>query len=379
MIYNKQIKSLELSAIRKLNKLADKETINLGIGRPFCQTPEVIKNAGIEAIENNKTYYTNNLGIKKLRHAISTRYQLGNFKNSLVTLGAAEAIYLVIKTLTNYDDEVLIPNPGYLAYEPICKMVGLKAKSYCLNNKHKINFDKLKKLITSKTKMIIINHPGNPTGVSFNKEELQELIKICIDNNIYLISDESYIGINFSSEKLYSVADLSLEKNIISICSLSKEYSMTGWRLGWIYTNSENIKQLVKPHLFINSCATTISQYAGLKAIEDNPREVVEKLEINKNIMKSYLDAMENISYIKSNSGLYFFIDVSYYGDDKKLAKKILEDINVLTIYGSAFGKNGKGYLRLSFGPRPNKIKKGMKKLTNYFNNLERKQHEIQY
>ncbi|MGM0378436.1 MAG: pyridoxal phosphate-dependent aminotransferase [Bacillota bacterium] len=372
MIYNKIIDSLELSAIRKLNRLANKETINLGIGRPFCQTPEVIKKAGINAIENNKTYYTSNLGIKELRKKISDRYQLGNYKNSLVTLGAAEAIYLAIKTLTNYNDEVLIPNPGYLAYEPICNMVGLNAKSYYLNDKHKINFNKLEQLITSKTKMIIINHPGNPTGVSFSKKELKKLINICIKNDIYLISDESYIGINFSNNKLFSVADLSLDNNIIAISSLSKEYSMTGWRLGWIYTTNANINQLVKPHLFINSCATTISQYAGLKALESNPREVVKKLEINKNIMASYLEQINNIKYIESSSGLYYFIDISYYGNDKKLAKQILEDINVLTIYGSAFGENGKGYLRLSFGPKPNQIKKGMKKLSNYFNNLER-------
>lgn len=367
MIINR-IKELSFSEIRAMNRKANENTINLGIGRPFCETPSSIKEAGIKAIKNNKTYYSNNMGIKKLREVISNRYNLGSFENSLVTVGAAEGIYTAMVSILTNEDEVLIPNPGYLAYEPIGKMIGCIVKDYPLKSNHQLNIDEIEKKINEKTKMIIINNPGNPTGVMFNESDLKELIKIAKKRNLVILSDESYQGLVYNNGKCKSLADFDLSKNIIVLSSVSKEFSMTGWRVGWIYTHKDNIDEMVKPHLYINSCASTISQYAAYEAIKGNTREVVNKLKENKIIMKNYLDKMENINYIESDSGLYYFIDISFYGDDKEVAIDLLKKENVLTIPGSVFGDNGKGHLRLSFGAKPNDIKEAMNRILRYFN-----------
>ncbi|MEA1974929.1 MAG: pyridoxal phosphate-dependent aminotransferase [Bacillota bacterium] len=374
---NRKVKEMEFSAIRELNSYTDKLTINLGIGRPYLKTPSIIKNAAIDAIKNDKTFYTSNYGIKELREVISNRYKFGNYENALITVGAAEAIYTTMMSFLYEGDEVLIPNPGYLAYEPIAKILSAKPVLYELNDTYQIDFIKLEKLITKKTTMIIINHPGNPTGVEFSKKSLNMLIEIANKNNIVIVSDEVYQGLNYSNETIFSLADLALTNKIVVISSLSKEYSMTGFRIGWIYTNSSNINQLVKPHLYINSCATTISQYAALCALKENPREVVNKLKENKSLMKNYLTQIKNIKFIESNAGLYYFIDVSYFGDDKVLTFAILKEINLLVIFGSAFGSKGKGYIRLSFGAKPSDIENGMKKLMNFLNSLERNEYAI--
>jgi aspartate/methionine/tyrosine aminotransferase len=368
-MFNKKINDLDFSKIRELNKMATSNTINLGIGRPFCETPQSIKNAAIEAINSNKTYYTSNLGIKELREVVSERYHYGNFENVLVTVGVAEAIYIAMISFLDKEDEVLIPNPGYLAYKPIGDMIGCKVNSYSLNKKYQLDFDDIKIKITNKTKMIIINNPGNPTSAIFNKSDLEKLIKIANDNNIIILSDEVYKGLVYTDEKCVSIADINMNENIIVLSGVSKEFSMTGWRVGWIYSVKENINQMVKPHLYINSCAASISQYAAYEALKNNTREVVNQLKENKLIMKYYLDKIPNINYVDSNFGLYYFIDISEYGDDEIISKDILKIKNTLTIPGIAFGSNGKGYLRLSFGANPEEIKEGMKRLIDYFIN----------
>lgn len=367
------IKNLEFSEIRKLNRLATEETINLGIGRPFCQTPEVIKQAGINAIIDNQTYYSNNLGIQKLREVISDRYALGTYENALVTVGAAEAIYTTMVSFLSREDEVLIPNPGYLAYGPIGEMIGCKVKQYDLTADYQLDLDQINALITNKTKMIIINNPGNPTGVVLQPQDLKALMEIASANDLVIVSDEAYQGLSYSGVPCPSLADFQLTKNNVVISSVSKEYSMTGWRVGWIYTHQEYIDQLVKTHLYINSCATTISQHAAYAALKENPRTVVQVLKENKKRMRKYLDQIENISYIESSAGLYYFIDVSYFGEDRELAYELLEAIDLLTIPGSAFGNNGTGCLRLSFGAQPEAIEKGMTRLVAFLNNYERK------
>jgi aspartate/methionine/tyrosine aminotransferase len=164
-----KVKALEYSKIRALNQLANNETINLGIGRPYCKTPEYIKAAGIKAISDDQTYYSSNYGIKVLRDEISKRYSRGNFNNALVTIGAAEGIYLTMRSFLETGDEVLIPNPGYLAYEPIAKLTGASCKFYELTESHQINFQSLSKNISKATKMLVIYNPGNPPGVDFKE------------------------------------------------------------------------------------------------------------------------------------------------------------------------------------------------------------------
>jgi len=368
-----RVKALEYSKIRALNQLATDKTINLGIGRPYCKTPDYIKRAAIEAINNDKTYYSSNYGIKALRAEISKRYSSGDFNNALVTIGAAEGIYLTMRSFLEAGDEVLIPNPGYLAYEPIGKLTGASCKFYNLTDTYQMDFESLINNISKKTKMIIINNPGNPTGVKFKEEDLERLLSLANEKNILVLSDEAYQGLVYDNIKVKSLYDFQLNENIIVLSSVSKEFSMTGWRIGWIYAHKNTIDEMVKHHLLMNSCASTISQYAVLEALKNNKGIVVKKLKENKEIMAGYLEAIENINYVNTKAGLYFFIDVSYYGSDDAIVMALLKEKDVLTIPGSAFGSRGKGHIRLSFGATPEDIHEAMKRIVEFFKGYDLK------
>lgn len=366
-----QVKALEYSKIRALNQLANKETINLGIGRPFCKTPEYIKKAAIDAINNDETYYSSNYGIKALRNEISKRYSKGNFNNALVTIGAAEGIYLVMRSLLEAGDEVLIPNPGYLAYEPIGRLTGATCKFYELTENYQLSFESISNNISDHTKMIIINNPGNPTGVAFKEKDLEKLVQLANEKGIIILSDEAYQGLNYSGNRVKSLYDFNHDDNVIAISSVSKEFSMTGWRIGWIYGNQGFIDEMVKHHLLMNSCASTISQYAALEGLKNNKGIVINQLKKNKNIMASFLEKIKHIKYVHTEAGLYYFIDVSFYGNDDEITMELLKQKNVLVIPGSAFGSKGKGHLRLSFGAKPDDIREAMTRIIDYFNSID--------
>ncbi len=365
-----QVKALEYSKIRSLNQLANEETINLGIGRPYCKTPDYIKKAAVDAINNDETYYSSNYGIKALRDEISKRYTKGDFNNALVTIGAAEGIYLVMRSLLEAGDEVLIPNPGYLAYEPIGRLTGASCKYYELNKNYQISLKSIYDKITDQTKMIIINNPGNPTGVAFHGGDLEKLVQLANEKNIIILSDEAYQGLNYNGSRVKSLYDYNHKDNVIAISSVSKEFSMTGWRIGWIYGNRGFIDEMVKHHLLMNSCASTISQYAALEGLKNNKGIVINQLRENKNIMENYLRKIEHIKYVNTEAGLYYFIDVSFYGNDDEITMDLLKEKNVLVIPGSAFGSRGKGHLRLSFGAKPDDIKEAMTRINDYFKNI---------
>lgn len=366
-----QVKALEYSKIRALNQLANEETINLGIGRPYCKTPDYIKKAAIDAINNDETYYSSNYGIKALRNEISKRYNKGDFNNALVTIGAAEGIYLVMRSVLEAGDEVLIPNPGYLAYEPIGRLTGAACKFYELTKNYQIDFESLSNNISNQTKMIIINNPGNPTGVAFKEEDLEKLVELANEKNVIILSDEAYQGLNYNGERIKSLYDYNHDDNVIAISSVSKEFSMTGWRIGWIYGDKGYIDEMVKHHLLMNSCASTISQYAALEGLKNYKGIVINQLKENKEIMASYLEKIEHIKYVHTEAGLYYFIDVSFYGTDDKITMDLLKDKNVLVIPGSAFGSKGRGHLRLSFGAKPDDIKEAMIRIIDYFKNID--------
>lgn len=364
---SKSIRDLEYSMIRSLNDLTDDNTINLGIGRPYCKTPEVVKEAAIKAITEDKTTYTSNYGLMALRKAISRRYKYGDENNALVTIGAAEGIYLSMLSLLEKEDEVLIPDPGYLAYEPIAQMIGCPYKKYPLDKNHQLDINKISDLMTDATKMIIINNPGNPTGVAFKENLMLELIALAKKHDIIILSDEAYQGLSYKNQKIQSLLDYEFHKNFIALSSVSKEFSMTGFRIGWIYAHEALINQMVKGHLYINSCAATPSQYAALAALESKDDSVGRQLKKSKDIMYQGLIEISEISFTNTDAGLYYFVNISKIeADDLIFIKALLEKENVLGIPGSAFGKNGSGYIRLSYGARPEGIQEAMKRLKRF-------------
>jgi aspartate/methionine/tyrosine aminotransferase len=373
MRFSNRISALGSSVIRDMNSRANKDSINLGMGMPYCITPENIKTAGMEAIKNNKTFYTSNFGIPELRAAIAYDYSKSqnieiSSKNIMVTFGVAEAIFMILFSILDKDDEILIPDPGYIAYSIVANMLNGRIRNYKirLEDEFGLRAENIINSISDKTRMIVLNSPGNPTGGVNNAEELKKLAEFCNERDIFLLSDEVYANLNYTGESLVSISRyIGLDKLIIT-GGVSKEFSMTGWRIGWIITNEENISQLLKAHQVIASCASSVSQYAALEAVKTKNKSVIESLAVNRLIMEKELHLFKNIKFFTPKGGMFFFADFSYYGDDKELAMKLLEKLNVITIPGSAFGESGKGFLRLSFGADPEAIKTGLNKIRNF-------------
>lgn len=378
MLISKRIIQQKGSLIREIYQKAKADSINLGLGMPYCNTPSDVKKNAIESILNNKTFYTSNYGLFELRKAIAFKYnKRHNHKishnNVLITIGVAEAIFISIFSILDSGDEVLIPDPGYPGYYITSNMLSANIVTYPLNslNKFSIKADDVISRISDKTKIIILNSPSNPTGGINTSGELQKIASYCEKRNICIISDEVYSNLLYSDIEVDSISNyLSLNKTFI-LDGVSKEFSMTGWRIGWIISSEENISELVKVHQVMSSCATSISQYAAIKAIESENKEIILLLSKNRDIMAKELKKINNISFYEPLAGLYFFIDVSKFGNDIEIAEHILDKVNVITIPGSAFGRNGNGYLRISFGANPDEVEEGTKRLNYFFEKMK--------
>jgi aspartate/methionine/tyrosine aminotransferase len=337
------------------------------MGMPYCNTSLNIKEAAIKAIHENHTFYTSNFGITELRSAIADEYNKThvvkvNFGNVLVTNGVAQALFLSMFSILDEGDEVLVPDPGYVGYYINGNMMKGKIIYYPLSieNEFGIIADDIISRITDKTKLICLNSPSNPTGGINSDEELNKLADYCQSREIFIISDEVYSNLNYSGKQLPSISNhISLDKLLV-LNGISKEFAMTGWRIGWIITSTENVKQLLKGHQVMASCACSISQYAALEAVRSKNDEVIKSLAHNREVMKEGLKKIKNIRYCIPKGGMYFFADFSHYGDDMELAIKLIDHTNVVTIPGTAFGKLGAGFLRLSYGTTPEDIAKGL-------------------
>jgi aspartate/methionine/tyrosine aminotransferase len=374
MRFPDRITMVESSAIRKMYDKATVGSINLGIGMPYCYTPDNIREAASRAIEDNKTFYTSNLGLFELREIIAEDYNKTSptkidASNILITAGVAEAIFLSLFSLLNAEDEILLPDPGYTGYTIPAQMIGCGICRYPLyyDNNFSFKSEDIIDRVTARTKVILLNSPGNPTGGINSPDELSKLGEFCQGKGICILSDEIYAKL--SSSVVESVNQHISVENLIVMNGISKEFAMTGWRIGWIISSRENIKQLVKVHQVMVSCASSISQYAAMEAVKSQNKEVVVAIDNNKALMARELSKIPNIRFFTPRAGLYYFPDFSYYGNDYELAMKILEEANVVTIPGSAFGSMGKGFLRLSFGAKPEDIISGLSKINQLLQN----------
>jgi len=369
-----RLENIELSKIREIYNYAKKGSIDLGIGKPYCPTPSLIKDAAHSAINKNFTAYTKTQGIKELRESIADRYnQENNFeisaKNVLITCGVAEAIFTSMLSLLQKDDEVLIPDPGYPAYPAITELLECNPIPYPLSidNRFEIQAKDIIPLINSHTKIILLNSPSNPTGgINYNKE-LEKIAFYLKDKEICVISDEVYSKLNYTNHPVPSMAEFMDLSRIIVLSGVSKEFSMTGWRIGWAISSEENIHELTKSHLYQVSCAPSISQRAAVRALDSGSVKVKNCMLKNRNIMLHELDKITDLRYIIPGAGLYIFVDVSQYGTGDTISREILNEVEVITIPGSGFGSRGKKFLRLSFGIKPEYLQEGMKRVQQFF------------
>jgi len=383
MEVSKRIFSLEtetaFSILAKANDLANKgkDIINLGIGQPDFPTPTNIQEAAIKAIKDGYHGYTPSNGIPELRESISelvfNKYK-ANIKpeNVLITPGGKPVIFISAILLGSEDREIIYPDPGFPIYRSMIKYSGAKAVPLKLSEKDnfEINVDQLKELISDKTSLIIINNPNNPTGSYMNKEKISDLVNLLEQYpNVCILSDEIYSNIIFNNEQMPSFLEYeSLKNRLIVLEGWSKTYCMTGWRLGWSIWPDNLIEHANKICVNYNSCATSISQYAGLEAIKGSQKEllkIVNEFEKRKEYVFNELNKLDKISCFEPGGAFYAFPNISKTGlNGNKFSEVALEEKGVALVPGSSFGDNANEFIRISFANSLENIKEAIKRLS---------------
>lgn len=380
---SKKVTEIKPSGIRKFFDLVSemKDAISLGVGEPDFETPWHIRDEGIYAFERGRTFYTANAGLKDLRTEINNYLQRRqglsyNPDNEIVvTVGGSEAIDIALRAMLNAGDEVIIPQPSYVSYEPctvladgVPVIINLKAE-----NEFRLTAEELENAITDKTKVLILPFPNNPTGSIMEKEDLESIAKVIIKHDIFVISDEIYSELSYKNKHISITSIDGMKERTILINGFSKSYAMTGWRLGYACGNKDIIAQMTKIHQYAIMCAPTISQYAAVDALK-NGDEDVEKMKKSYNQRRRFLmNAFKemDLECFEPFGAFYVFPCIKEFGmTSEEFATRFLEEEKVAAIPGTAFGDSGEGYLRISYAYSLEKLKIAMDRLKNFVTRL---------
>lgn len=380
---SKKVTEIKPSGIRKFFDLVSemKDAISLGVGEPDFETPWHIRDEGIYAFERGRTFYTANAGLKDLRIEINNYLQRRqglsyNPDNEIVvTVGGSEAIDIALRAMLNAGDEVIIPQPSYVSYEPctvladgVPVIINLRAE-----NEFRLTAEELENAITNKTKVLILPFPNNPTGSIMEKEDLESIAKVIIKHDIFVISDEIYSELSYKNKHISIASIDGMKERTILINGFSKSYAMTGWRLGYACGNKDIIAQMTKIHQYAIMCAPTISQYAAVDALK-NGDEDVEKMKKSYNQRRRFLmNAFKemDLECFEPFGAFYVFPCIKEFGmTSEEFATRFLEEEKVAAIPGTAFGDSGEGYLRISYAYSLEKLKIAMDRLKNFVTRL---------
>lgn len=381
-VLSDRVQSLKPSGIRKFFDILETmpEAISLGVGEPDFQTPWHIRDAGIYSLEKGFTKYSSNAGMTDLRLAIS-RYLERRMNlqydpsQVLVTVGGSEAIDLSIRALVNFGDEVIIPEPSFVCYAPITTMAGGKPVVLPLNdsNEFRVSPEQLESVITPRSKVLVLPYPSNPTGGIMRREDIQALVPVILKHNLIVLSDEIYAELTYEG-KHCSVASLpELYERTILVNGMSKAYSMTGWRIGYVCAAPELIEQLTKIHQYAIMCAPTTSQYAAIEAL-NNGDEDIEMMKEEYNGRRRFLvDGLRQIGLpcFDPLGAFYVFPCVKSTGlSSEAFAEELLRAQKVACIPGNAFGESGEGYLRLCYASSMENLEKSLERMERFMKTL---------
>lgn len=376
------VTDIKPSGIRKFFDIAAemKDVISLGIGEPDFVTPWHIRDAGISSLEQGKTYYTSNSGLLELREEIcrymSRRFDLSyNKENVLVSVGGSEAIDLCIRALVMPGDEVIVPEPSFVCYEPCVRLAGgtpvpLVTKA---ENEFKLTADELKKAITPKTKLLIIPYPNNPTGAIMTKKELEEIAKVLEKTEILVLADEIYAELTYS-EKHFSIANIpSMKERTVIIGGFSKCYAMTGWRLGYALADELIIKAMTKIHQFAIMSAPTTSQYAAIEALKNGDEDIAKMVAEYDERRRYIIDRFNEIGLdcFEAKGAFYVFPCIKKTKmSSEEFCKTLLAKKHVAVIPGNSFGDSGEGFVRVSYAYSLKKIKSALDRIEEFIKEL---------
>lgn len=379
----KKVVDIKPSGIRKFFDIAAEmeDVISLGVGEPDFDTPWHVRDEGIYSLEKGKTFYTSNSGLLELREEINNYMKRSQgisydpVDEILVTVGGSEAIDIALRAMVDPGDEVLIPQPSYVSYEPcailadaVPVIINLKAE-----NDFRLTAKELADAITDKTKILILPFPNNPTGAIMERSDLEAIAELVIKHDLFVISDEIYSELSYKGKHV-SIASLpGMQERTILINGFSKAYAMTGWRLGYACGPKEIMVQMRKIHQFCIMCAPTTSQYAAVEAIKNGDDDIAKMRDAYNQRRRFLMNAFKEMGLecFEPFGAFYVFPCIKEFGmTSDEFAMKLLETEKIALVPGNAFGDCGEGYLRISYAYSIEKLKIAMEKLSSFITML---------
>lgn len=378
-----KVVDIKPSGIRKFFDIVSEmqDAISLGVGEPDFDTPWHIRDEGIYSLEKGRTFYTSNAGLKDLRQEIcnTIRRKQGvsyDWQHEvLVTVGGSEAIDIGLRAMCNPGDEVLIPQPSYVSYEPCAILAGatpviidLKAE-----NEFRLTAEELEAAITDKTKVLILPFPNNPTGAIMEKSDLEAIAKIIEEHDIFVMSDEIYSELTYKEKHVSIVSLPGMQERTVLINGFSKAYAMTGWRLGYALAPEPILQQMLKIHQFAIMCAPTTSQYAAVEALKNGDEDIAMMREAYNQRRRYLMHAFKEMGLqcFEPYGAFYVFPCIKEFGmTSDEFAERLLREEKVAVVPGTAFGDCGEGFLRISYAYSLENLQIAMEKIEAFIKRL---------
>ena len=384
-VLSEKVAELKPSGIRKFFDLAAevKDVIALTIGEPDFKTPWHIREAGINSLEKGRTWYTANAGLIELRQEASKylkrRFSLDyDAKDIFITVGGSEAIDLTIRAIIDNGDEMLLPIPSFVCYDPICRLAGgnvipIETKR---ENDFRLTAEELKAAITPKTKLLVLPFPNNPTGAVMRREHLEEIAEVLRGTDIMVLSDEIYAELTYGGERHVSIAEIDgMKERTIIVNGFSKAYAMTGWRLGYVAGPSPIIQQMLKIHQYAIMSSPTTSQYAAVVAMRDCDNEV-EEMKREYDMRRRFLVKAFNdmgLDCFTPEGAFYVFPCIKSTGlSSDEFCEKLLHSKKVAVVPGGAFGSSGEGFVRVSYSYSLDHLMEATKRIKEFLEELDK-------
>ena len=377
---NRNIREIQPSGIRKFFDIVSErpDAISLGVGEPDFDTPSHMVQEGVRSLQEGRTFYTANAGLMELREKIIEYLQFRNkvkydpASEIIVTVGGSEAIDMALRIFVEKGDEVIIPQPSFVCYQPITKIVGGTPVTVDVlaEDQFQLTAEKLERVITDKSKILILSYPNNPTGGTMDREALIKIADVVKKYDLLVLTDEIYAELVYD-EPFVSIAELpGMRERTIVINGFSKGFAMTGWRLGFVAGPELFMEQLLKLHQYTIMAAPTASQYAALAGLKNNWQETVEEMRLSYEERRNYLHhRLEKMGLpcYKAKGAFYLFPQVSHFGlSSEAFALRLLEEENLAVVPGSAFGDSGEGFIRLSYAYSLDELKEAMTRMERF-------------
>lgn len=377
-LINPKVKDIEISGIRRFFNMVSNynDVVSLTIGQPDFPTPLHIKEAGVQAIQDDHTTYTHNAGMLPLRKAIQQHvkdsyglsYQAED--EIIVTVGASQALDITLRTIIKPGDEVLLPGPVYPGYEPLIRLAGAEPVFIdTSNHEFKLTGELIEKHITSKTKAIILPYPSNPTGVSLSEQELKDIADVLKKHDMFLLADEIYSELVYDRPHTSIAAFSEVRDQVIVINGVSKSHSMTGWRIGYLLAPAWLCRHILKVHQYNVSCATSISQHAALEALENGKSDAIHMRDAYQERRAFVTERLSqlDLDYAQPDGAFYIFLKMPLNGKSTfDRAVQLVEEAGLALVPGNAFSEHGEGYMRLSYAYSMDTLEKGLNRLESF-------------